>query len=134
MSNTCTQLSALDPVTTEEMQTLCDAPETASEQAPVPPKKKKHIASRLWAILLAALPIVLLCVFPTLILTQGAGHAITADKSLLDAFIAIFKELIGQDGFAGFYEGIQGAPTDFSGNVLFGFLPILNDHCMFGHI
>jgi hypothetical protein len=80
---------------------------------------------------------VLLCLFPTLIFIAQAGtvhYAIYEEKSLLDAFLAIVKEFMGQDGIAGFYKDVANAPTDFAGYTMFGFLPVLNNAGLFGKI
>ena len=119
-------------VTNDEMKEIL-----GSDEAPATVKSNKHVMSRIWALILAAAPIVLLCLFPTLIFIAQAGtvhYAIYEEKSFLDAFLAIVKEFMGQDGIAGFYKDVANAPTDFAGYTMFGFLPVLNNAGLFGKI
>ena len=102
--------------------------------APCPAcKSKKHVMSRLWALVLAIAPIALLCFLPTLLLVKTTvGYAIEAEKTLLDAFLALFNELLGKDGLAKFYEGIANAPASFESFKLG--LPLLAGNGFFGKV
>ncbi len=96
-------------------------------------KPKKHVLSRLWALVLTLAPIALLCFLPTLLLVRTtAYYAIETEKTLLDAFLALFNELLGKDGLAKFYEGIANAPATFESFKLG--LPLLAGNGFFGKV
>lgn len=119
-------------VTVADMQEMLNDTANATLQETKQPKPKKHVMSRLWALILAVAPIALLCVFPTLLLVKSAsGYAIETEKTMLDAFTALVKELIGKNGLSKFYD--NAAPAQFEGFKAFG-LPLLTGSGFYGKI
>lgn len=130
MSNNRTDLAELD-VTNEDMKEMLGDNATAAIGKPV---AKKHVMSRIWAVLLLVAPVALLCVLPTLLFVgQEAGYAIYGEKTLLDAMLAIVKQFAGKDGIKSFYADIPNAPSSFDGYSL-AFLPLLNNAGFVGKI
>lgn len=124
MSNYGNEIVGLD-VTNDDMKEMLDG--KAPKAIPVG-KPKKHVMSRLWALALAVAPIVLLCIFPVLLLVKTAtGYAIETEKTLLDAFLALFNEILGKDGFSKFYG------ETVSVQKLFG-LPLLAGNGFYGKV
>lgn len=119
-------------VTVADMQEMLSDTATAALPETKQPKPKKHVMSRLWALILAVAPIALLCVFPTLLLVKSAsGYAIETEKTMLDAFTALVKELTGKNGLSKFYD--NAAPAQFEGFKAFG-LPLLAGSGFYGKI
>ncbi len=77
---------------------------------------KKHVMSRLWAVILTVAPIVVLCLLPTY-LFLGVGFS--TEHTLLEAFVELFGQIFGKD--KGFEE-------------IFGVLPLLTNYPFFGEI
>lgn len=119
-------------ITVTDMQEMLSDTATAALPETKQPKPKKHVMSRLWALILAVAPIALLCVFPTLLLVKApSGYAIATEKTMLDAFTALVKELIGKNGLSKFYD--NAAPAQFEGFKAFG-LPLLAGSGFYGKI
>ena len=120
MSNTSTNYAELNVTNDDMKEVLAEGPQepVAAEAAP---KKKRNALYRILALLLAAAPIVCLCLLKVkLLVSTSAGYAVYGEKTFLDAFLALFKK----DGLADFYKAIAGAPADF-GKLMSLFLYVI---------
>jgi len=116
MSNTSTNYAELNVTNDDMKEVLAEGPQepVAAEAAP---KKKRNALYRILALLLAAAPIVCLCLLKVnLLVSTSAGYAVYGEKTFLDAFLALFKK----DGLADFYKAIAGAPADFGAYKFMG--------------
>lgn len=111
-------------VTNDDMKEMLAEDATEAKASPAP---KKNVFYRILALILAVAPIVCICLLPVkLLIGTTNGYAVYGEKTLLDAFLALFRK----DGIAEFYaeaaKTVSNAATSgFDSFKVFG-LPVLS--------
>lgn len=95
----------------------------ASEGKPASVKKQsKHVASRIFALLFAAFPIVACFMLGLCVVYLGTdGYIISNEQNLLNVLLAAFNV---KGNMADLYAGISGAAASAPADKLFGLLPL----------
>lgn len=95
----------------------------AGDGTPAPVKKQsKHVMSRIFALLFAALPIVACFMLGLCVVYLGEdGYVVSNKQNLLNVFLAAFNV---QGNMNDLYAGITGAAATAPTDKLFGFLPL----------